>query len=317
MSPSSVAPALRLPAKAGAQDELTEGQAGALLDSRPHEDGGGKAIGRLDPGLRRDDDGVGGDVSPLPALSEMPSALFTRERQVVFLHALAATGAVRAAAGRAGVSHQTAYRERLASPVFARAWNAALLAARCHAEEVLSCRAIDGVEEQVMYHGEVVATRRRFDSRLLLAHLARLDRLTADAKVDAFAGDFEAALGRFGEGSEAPEVMPPPERKKKTPGQWSRRSTPAPVGECPACGGQCLGPEDALTGDDCQWFGNRLERMANARPPGERTPREFSGYAMGEVEARQLAAFEAGEDDWWLVMPPDPGDDPGDWHFTG
>ena len=68
-----------------------------------------------------------------------------------------------------------------------------------------------------MYHGEVVATRRRFDSRLLLAHLARLDRLTADAKVDAFAGDFEAALGRFGEGSEAPEVTPPPERKKKNP----------------------------------------------------------------------------------------------------
>ena len=142
-----------------------------------------------------------------PATS--PESLFTRERQVEFLHALAATGAVRAAAARAGVSHQTAYRARLADAVFRRAWDAALVVARSHAEEVLAVRAIDGVEEEVMYHGEVVATRRRYDSRLLLAHLARLDRLTADAKVEAFAGDFEAAMRRFGRGWRAPEVGPP------------------------------------------------------------------------------------------------------------
>ena len=263
-------------------------------------------------------------LSSLPALVEalpaQPAAssegLFTRERQVVFLHALAATGAVRSAAARGGVSHQTAYRERLASAPFRRAWDAALLAARCHAEEVLSCRAIDGVEEEVMYHGEVVATRRRFDSRLLLAHLARLDRLTADAKVEAFAGDFEAALGRFGEGSDAPEKAPPPEPKKKTPGQWSRRSTPPPENPCLTCGGRCLGPEDALTKKDCQWLGNRLMRMDAARPDEVKLPHAFPGFAMGEVEAEQLAAFEAGEDNWWRVVPAGPGDDPGDWHFA-
>ena len=75
-------------------------------------------------------------VEALPAQPAASSeGLFTRERQVVFLHALAATGAVRSAAARAGVSHQTAYRERLASAPFRRAWDAALLAARCHAEE--------------------------------------------------------------------------------------------------------------------------------------------------------------------------------------
>ena len=173
-----------------------------------------------------------------------------------------------------------------------------------------------------MYHGEVVATRRRFDSRLLLAHLARLDRLTADARVEAFAGDFEAALGRFGEGSDAPEAPPPPEPKKKTPGQWSRRSTrstrstPKPVEDCPACGGKCLGPADALGEEDCQWLGNRLARMEDARPRGAKQPHAFAGYKMGAVEAEQLAAFEAGEDDWWCVVPAGPGEDPGDWHFA-
>ena len=262
-------------------------------------------------------------VPSLPALVETlpahpaasPESTFTRERQVAFLHALAATGAVRAAAARAGVSHQTAYRERLASAVFRRAWDAALLAARCHAEETLAVRAIEGVEEQVWYHGEVVATRRRYDARLLLAHLARLDRLTSDAKVEAFAGDFEGALGRFGEGSETPEKA----SKKKSPGQWSKRSTasaPKAPQECPECGGKCLGPEDALTEADCRWLGNRLERMDWARPRGVREPHEFTGYEPGAVEAQQLAAFEAGEDDWWLIVPPGPGDDPNDWHFA-
>ena len=262
----------------------------------------------------------GGGVSALPALVETQPGVFTRERQVAFLHALAATGAIRSAAGRAGVSHQTAYRARLAEPLFRRAWDAALLAARCHAEEVLSCRAIDGVEEQVWYHGEEVATRRRYDSRLLLAHLARLDRLTADTRVDAFAGDFEAALGRFGEGSEAPEVAPPkapaPEKKKKTPGPWSKRSKAALENPCPDCGGRCLGPEDDLTRDDCQWFGNRLRRMNQARPRGVKEPHQF-GLDTGDVEMEQLAAFEAGVERWWLVAPPGPDDDPDEWHFAG
>ena len=62
--------------------------------------------------------GVGGeatDTAPDPAL-------FTRERQAAFLAALAATGQVRSASAQAGVSHQTAYRERLASPGFRRMW---------------------------------------------------------------------------------------------------------------------------------------------------------------------------------------------------
>ena len=55
--------------------------------------------------------------------------------------------------------------------------------------------------------------------------------------------------------------------------------------------------------------------MEEARPPGAKEPHKFAGYALGEVEAEQLAAFEAGEDKWWRVVPAEPDDDPGSWHF--
>lgn len=174
---------------------------------------------------------------PQPA-AEPAAPLFTRERQAVFLAALAATGAVRSAAGRAGISHQTAYRERLASPGFRRAWDAALVAARARGEEVLASRALDGWAEDVVYHGEVVCTRRRFSDRLLLAHLARLDKLCAEAEVAAFADDFDAALARYAAGEDRP-ARPfdglrasgsgdgAEEGDFSSPGQWSRRSTDA------------------------------------------------------------------------------------------
>jgi hypothetical protein len=130
--------------------------------------------------------------------------LFTRPRQVAFLAALAATGSVRSASASAGVSHQTAYRARLASPGFRRGWDAALLAARAQAEEVLACRALEGWEEDVVYHGEVVASRRRFSDRLLLAHLARLDRLCGDAEVAEFADRFDEVLARYEAGEDRP-----------------------------------------------------------------------------------------------------------------
>lgn len=75
-----------------------------------------------------------------------------------------------------------------------------MLSARVHAEEVLADRAINGVEEVVYYHGQEVATRRRFDARLLLAHLARLDRLEGDGYVAEVAEDFDRALSRFQRG---------------------------------------------------------------------------------------------------------------------
>ncbi|MGB7407490.1 MAG: hypothetical protein WA908_03210, partial [Pontixanthobacter sp.] len=130
---------------------------------------------------------------------------FSRERQATFLNRLAACGSARSAVRSAGVSHQTAYRQRRACAAFRRAWDAALLIAREQAEEMLACRAMEGVEEEVWFHGEVVGTRKRYDTRLLLAHLARLDRLGDRADVANLAEHFDAAVEALEQGHALPE----------------------------------------------------------------------------------------------------------------
>ena len=119
---------------------------------------------------------------------------FSRDQQADFLDALASWGNVRASARVAGVSRSTAYRMRRACPRFRALWDAALVLARPQVEEVLADRALNGVEETVFYHGEAVATRKTFDSRLLLAHLGRLDRLSADRTVREASWSFENEL---------------------------------------------------------------------------------------------------------------------------
>jgi hypothetical protein len=183
-----------------------------------------------------------------PALEEMTA--FTRTAQAAFLAALSQCGSVRRAARASGISHQTAYRARSACPAFRRGWDAALLSARAMAEDVLATRALDGVEEAVFYRGELIATRRRYDSRLLLAHLARLDRLAEDAATDAFAGDFPAALARFEEGSDRPERQRQarartwPFRSRKLLPQDSGPSGPRLLSRCAtsATGGASMRP---------------------------------------------------------------------------
>lgn len=105
---------------------------------------------------------------------------WTDVRRAQFLDHLAGHGNVRAACSHVGLSAEAAYRLRRRDAVFARAWAAALVLGRVASADVLGDRAIEGVEEEVWYRGEVVGTRRRYDTRLLLAHLARLDRLVED-----------------------------------------------------------------------------------------------------------------------------------------
>ena len=106
---------------------------------------------------------------------------FTAERQVRFLHHLAHGGHVRRACARVGISPQSAYVHKRRDAAFARGWDAALVLARDAAEEVLAERALEGTHETIFYRGEAVGTRVRFDGRLLLAHLARLDKRHAEA----------------------------------------------------------------------------------------------------------------------------------------
>ena len=112
-----------------------------------------------------------------------------------FLDELARHGNVRVAAGRVGVSRSGLYLARRRDGLFAQGWRAALVLARGHAEAVLAERALEGVEEPVFFRGELIAVRRRYDARLLLAHLARLDAACADESAEeSAAGDFDALL---------------------------------------------------------------------------------------------------------------------------
>ena len=115
----------------------------------------------------------------------MPTAadpIFTPVRKLRFLDELACHGNVRVAAARVGVSRSGAYLARARDAAFAEAWRAALVLGRDCAVEEMAVRAIEGWEEPVFYRGRQVALRRRHDTRLLLAHIARLDKACADGE---------------------------------------------------------------------------------------------------------------------------------------
>lgn len=283
-------------------------------------------------------------IEQLPPDSDHPpQTQFTRVRQRAFLQRLADSGEVRVAARASNVSHQTVYRLRRSCPAFRTGWDAALLVARERAEEALATRALHGVEEEVFYHGEVVAKRRRYSDRLLLAHLGRLDKLAEREDVAALAGAFDDVLEAFaqaGENGAAEEgevVLPDAVRepvRELAPDTFSgpcntRSMSPAqaladdeasedePECEpCPDCGGACEDPDAELTEADCQWLGNRLERFYAARPAKARYPWEMATdrWDTGEVEWAQVLAYEAGEAQWWEAMPgpPDAEEEEGD-----
>jgi len=132
------------------------------------------------------------------------------ETRVKFLEALARTGNVQASAYYVQLSRQSAYDLRRRDPDFARAWRAALVLARDVAEDALQERAIEGIEEPVYYHGEVVGMRRRYDSRLLLAHLARLDKIAEEIPAQRGAARFEEMMEAIRSGEDTASLVAVP-----------------------------------------------------------------------------------------------------------
>ncbi|WP_068074130.1 hypothetical protein [Novosphingobium lentum] len=142
--------------------------------------------------------GSGDDAASAPPPARHDG--WTPARQVRFLAALARGGNVRVAAARVALSAQAAYVLRRRDPVFAQGWDGALVLAREAAEQVLAERAIDGVVETVFYRGEPVGAKRRFDGKLLLAHLARLDARAGDELACATAARFDELLAAIADG---------------------------------------------------------------------------------------------------------------------
>jgi hypothetical protein len=84
-----------------------------------------------------------------------------------FLDSLAEGAPVRAAAQRAGVARSTVYAHRDTDPEFAEAWDDAYMAGNDLLEDEAHRRAVDGVEQPVMYRGQVVASVREYSDQLL------------------------------------------------------------------------------------------------------------------------------------------------------
>jgi len=108
---------------------------------------------------------------------------WTPEKIYTFLLTLAETGCVSDAAAAAGMTARSAYRlrNRAQGRGFHYAWEGALQIAKRLIADGLISRAINGYVDTIRRNGVVVAERHRFDNRLGMAALTRLDqRLAAD-----------------------------------------------------------------------------------------------------------------------------------------
>ncbi len=102
---------------------------------------------------------------------------WTEEKQRRFIEVLADTGLVATAAKAVGLTRESAYRLRRAAgaEAFAAAWDAARHHAGGLIEDIAFERAIEGVAVPVLNaDGEEIASRTRYDTRLLVFLLSRL-----------------------------------------------------------------------------------------------------------------------------------------------
>ncbi|WP_375395776.1 hypothetical protein [uncultured Sphingomonas sp.] len=106
---------------------------------------------------------------------------WTPKRQHTFLTALAEGHTVEQCCRFVGLTVSSAYalRRRAAGAAFALGWQAAALLARDTFADTLAARAIDGQTETITRPDGSEVTRHRYDNRLAMAMLTRLDKLAA------------------------------------------------------------------------------------------------------------------------------------------
>jgi hypothetical protein len=101
---------------------------------------------------------------------------WTPERKRLFLERFAECGVVVEACEAAGMSARSAYNLRDRDPLFAAGWDAACVMARPKLAGEVYSRAMNGVVERIYKDGLIVAERHRYDNRLTMAALGRLDQ---------------------------------------------------------------------------------------------------------------------------------------------
>ena len=196
---------------------------------------------------------------------------WTPERKRLFLERLAECGVVLEAALAAGMSARAAYNLRDRDPLFAAGWEAACVMARPKLADEAWSRSMNGIVERIYRNGIVVAEKHRYDNRLTMAVLARLDSRVDRAeetgaphlRLVARWDDFLTALGEDRREDGLALLAPP---------------APAPPGA-------------------------DLRRLAGGHELHELRPGEEAGT---EVDRHKV--WEE-EDGWWTDYPPPPGFD--------
>lgn len=141
---------------------------------------------------------------------------WNRQKLAAFLRELAASQSVAQAARAVGMSRQSAYalRNRLQGTPFALGWEVALEMGFTQLAHAVMDRAINGEEVQHWYHGELVATTRRYDNKLAQWCLENPWKVGRSQMAREWsAGNFDALLERIEWASldwEAGERLPGP-----------------------------------------------------------------------------------------------------------
>jgi hypothetical protein len=232
---------------------------------------------------------------------------WTPDKRVRFLDLLAQHGNARAAASEVGLSVQTAYRLRRRDALFARGWNAALLLARDSSEQLLAELATEGIEEEIWYRGQRTGTKVRFDTRLLLAHLGRLDRLADEAAAAHDAGRFDQLLACVAGEQAPPEILPEDDPVPDNRGAVTEAAAECALNEPMSEWGKT---DDAADfGEEAEgWTSEQADAFVADRQASAANARTVAGALWDEWAARAVARVDSMiVDEYWCTLPGLPG----------
>ena len=196
----------------------------------------------------------------------------------LFLQVVAETGRVSTACQYAGLSKQSAYALRARDPIFAAGWGAACELARMPLADALYEQALDGLTDTITRDDGRTVTRHRFDSRLSIAVLNRLDR-RCDRDADRgsnHAGavgrwdDFTSAIGRDDQDA-ALAILDAAQTPVSSEGETAKPGQPSQLGEVED-------DEQDEVAERLWWDDDRDEWRTDFPPPPG-----FAGNEAGEV----------------------------------
>jgi hypothetical protein len=222
-----------------------------------------------------------------PALLAPPeTSHWTPAKERIFHEVLADTGVVADACRACGMSRKAAYARRrsAAGRAFALAWDAAILIARGAVSDDVMSRSRHGVIDRIYRNGELWGERHRYDNRLTMAVLTRLDRQAEGfgenaPLIRAIAQEFDGFLDILPQGVEGAE-------------QFVAARFPTPTAQ-----GEPRQPEEpAMSDGDTPVTGTEsalLARLGAYQEFGVGLPAEI------DIDALDLAGMESWTADQW------------------